>query len=605
MPSPDFSTLLTAFAAAFAASLLLTPIARRVALAVGAVAIPKHDRWNRRTIPLLGGAAVWTAVMAAAAFTGILGPQTMALAISGGFMAVVGIVDDFLHLKPSTKLTAQIASACFLVLVGVTVHWTPSPIANALITIAWMVGVTNAINLLDNMDGLCAGVVGIAAAGFALSGAAPLPSTAYSAAIAGACAAFLVYNFNPASIFMGDGGSLFLGSSLATLAVIGEQYGATGIGSSVAVPALLLLIPLFDTVFVTVSRKLSARAASRGGLDHTSHRLVAMGFSERTAVLLLYLLSAVGGALAVALRLARLPETPVVLGLLLLVVGLMGIHLARVKVYGNGEDFSLLRDQPYTPLLIEMTYKRRVFEVLLDLALVTFSYYTAYVIRFDTQFDEYYDLLVRSLPIVIAVQLVSFFVVGVYRPVWRYFSASDITTYLRGVLAGTVTSVLVLLYLYRFEGYSRGVFIIYAMMLGVLLVGSRASFRILADVASRHGVGDDGAIICGAGDRGALLVRELRNNPRYEFRPVCFVDDDPSKQGRRIMGVPVAGGIDDLDAAIRSYEPTVVIVSTDKLRRERLDEIRRVCARHETRLLHLDFQLREIDVHPPRAAASR
>jgi len=322
-------------------------------------------------------------------------------------------------------------------------------------------------------------------------------------------------------------------------------------------------------------------------------------------VLLLYQLSAVGGALAVALRLARLPETPVVLGLLLLVVGLMGIHLARVKVYGNGEDFSLLRDQPYTPLLIEMTYKRRVFEVLLDLALVTFSYYTAYVIRFDTQFDEYYDLLVRSLPIVIAVQLVSFFVVGVYRPVWRYFSASDITTYLRGVLAGTVTSVLVLLYLYRFEGYSRGVFIIYAMMLGVLLVGSRASFRILADVASRHGVGANGAIICGAGDRGALLVRELRNNPRYEFRAVCFVDDDPSKQGRRIMGVSVAGGIDDLDAAIRSYEASVVIVSTDQLRRERLDEIRRVCARHETRLLHLDFQLREIDVEPPRAAASR
>ena len=598
MESPatlNLSSLLIPFAVAFAACLVLTPLARRLALAVGAVAIPKHDRWNRRTIPLLGGAAVWLGVAAAAALTGLIERSTAALIVSGWSMALVGVVDDFVHLKPSTKLTAQIAAACVVIVLGAELRWSDSAVVNALLTIAWIVAVTNAVNLLDNMDGLCAGVVAIAAAGFALSGGAPAAALAYSSALAGACAAFLIYNFNPASIFLGDGGSLFLGCSLAVLATLAGRTGTAGIVSAVAIPALLLLIPLFDTVFVTLSRKLSARAASVGGRDHTSHRLVALGFSERNAVLLFYFFAAASTFVAIGLRFSRITETPLVLGLLLLALVMLGIQLARVKVYGGGEDLVLLRNRAYTPLLLDITYKRRVFEVLLDLVLVTFSYYAAYVIRFDRDFWDNYPLLVQSLPVIIGAQLVSFFVVGIYRPVWRYFSASDLATYVRGVFVGTVTSVLALVYLYRFYGYSRGIFIIYALMLTVLLIGSRASFRILADVASRHGIGDQRAVIYGAGDGGALVVRELRNNNRYGFLPVAFLDDAPAKLHRRVLGIPVAGGLDEADTVLRRYRPTVIIVSSAKIPTHHLARLERVSRAHGARLLQLEFRLRDVE----------
>lgn len=587
-------SLLPVFTASFLASLILTPLARIVALRLGAVAQPKHDRWHRGTIPVLGGAAVWASVVVATVFATAIGRDTLALVVCGWSMCAVGLVDDFLHLKPSTKLTAQIASACIAVLLGVTLNWFSSPLANAFLTIGWIVGVTNAINLLDNMDGLCAGVVTIAALSMVLSGPGGGPSVVHAVAIAGACAGFLVYNFNPASIFLGDSGSLFLGSSIAILAIMGTHGGPAGVVSALLVPALFLMIPIFDTLFVTISRKLSARSATVGGRDHTSHRLVAMGFSERHVVLMFYALAAVGGAIAVSLQYAQLTEAPLVLGVLLLGLLLLGLQLARVKVYG-GQDYTVLKDRAYTPLLVEITYKRRMFEVLLDLALVTFSYYAAYVIRFDREFDLYYPLLVRSLPIVIATQLVSFFIVGVYRPMWRYFSASDLATYVRGLLLGTVGSVLILLYLYRFEGYSRSVFIIYAMSLGVLMVGSRASFRILADVASRHSTSPDVAVIFGAGDGGALIVRELRNNNRYPFRAVAFVDDDPTKLNRRVLGVPIAGTLAELSAVLDRYRPGVLIISTDKVPAAKLAQLQAVCAARGVRALKMDFKLREID----------
>ena len=585
-----------AFLAAAAAALVLTPVARLVARRVGAVALPRADRWHRQTIALLGGVAVWLSVAAAMAWIGPGSSDLTALFASSTLMCVVGVVDDFLSLKPSTKFTAQIAAACLVIVLGRTLDISPSPIVNAIVTIGWFVWVTNAVNLLDNMDGVCAGVVCIAALAFAAAPATPVHMVAYAAAVAGACAAFLVYNFNPASIFLGDGGSLFLGASLAVLG-IGGRHASVGLSSALAVPALLLVIPLFDTAFVTVSRKLSSRPASLGGRDHTSHRLVALGFSERTAALVLYLLAAIGGAAGLIFQRAGIAEAPLLLGLLLIGLGLLGLHLSRVRVYGD-EDFALLKNRAYTPLLVEMTYKRRVFEVLLDFVLVTFSYYAAYVIRFDKDFPQYYALLARSLPIVIAVQLVSFFAVGVYRPVWRYFSASDLTTYVRGVGVGTVGSVLALLYLYRFDGYSRGVFIIYALMLGVLLVGSRASFRVLADIASRHSASESGAVVYGAGDAGALVVRELRNNPVHALRPLGFIDDNGTRLHRRILGVPVYGSSRDIDGILDKVRPNAVIVSSVKIEAAGIELVRAACAARGIRMLRLEFGFRELQPQP-------
>jgi UDP-GlcNAc:undecaprenyl-phosphate GlcNAc-1-phosphate transferase len=582
------------FGIAFVASIALTPLAGRLARRLGLVTKPRDDRWNPRSVPLLGGTGIWTATLIAVGVTGVWTPTIWWLMVSGTLLFAFGLVDDVKSLKPATKLTAQIAVACLIVASGWSLDWTNSATVNALLTILWFVGITNAFNLLDNMDGVCAGVALICAIAYGLGpGGARAELPAYAAALAGACAGFLVYNFQPASIFLGDSGSLFLGSAFAVLTIVGEPSARTGIVSTLVIPALVLLLPIYDTVFVTLTRKLSARSASVGGRDHTSHRLVALGFSERETALLLYALAAAGGAVAVMLRFAHL-EGIAVAGVLVVGVTLLAVFLSRISVY-DGQDFALLKDRRYTPLLFEVTYKRRVFEVLLDFALIAVAYYSAYVTRFDVDFAANYPLFVQSLPLVIGCHLISFFVVGVYRGVWRYVSVSDLTTYAKGIVLGGLTSVMAVVTIYRFNGYSRSVFIISALFLGVLMIGTRASFRALAELASRHGPLRRRAVVYGAGDRGALLVREVRNNRRYEYRICGFIDDDPAKQARRILGVPVLGTLERLQAAVAQKEVDVVIVSTAKIPAERLVILREWCYVGGVQLLILRFELERIE----------
>ena len=582
------------FGLALVISAALTPVARRVALRLGIVTKPREDRWNTRSVALLGGTGIWAATLATAAATGVSGPTIWWLVVSGTLLFLVGLVDDFKHLKPATKLTAQIGVACLIVAGGWTLDWTTSATVNSILTILWFVGISNAFNLLDNMDGVCAGVALIAAVAFALGPGGSTPELSiYAAALAGACAGFLLYNFQPASIFLGDSGSLFLGSAFAVLTIVGDPSARTGIVSALVMPALVLLLPIYDTLFVTLTRKLSARSASVGGRDHTSHRLVALGFSERETALLLYALAAAGGAAAVMLRFAHL-EGIAVAGVLIVGVTLLAVFLSSVSVY-DGQDFSLLKDRRYTPLLFEVTYKRRVFEVLLDLALIVVAYYSAYVTRFDVGFAANYPLFVQSLPLVIGCHLISFFIVGVYRGVWRYVSVSDVTTYAKGVVLGGLTTVMAVVTIYRFNGYSRSVFIINALFLGVLMIGTRASFRALAELASRHGPVRRRALVYGAGDRGALLVREVRNNRRYEYRVCGFIDDDPAKQSRRILGVPVVGTLERLQTAVAQKEVDIVIVSTKKIPADRLVVLREWCYVGGVQLLLLRFELEQVD----------
>jgi UDP-GlcNAc:undecaprenyl-phosphate GlcNAc-1-phosphate transferase len=597
----DLQSFFLAFAAAAAGVIVLTPFAKRLAFRVNAVSQPKADRWNDKPVPLLGGVALYGAAIGAGTLVHGLGGLVLPVVLAGSAMFALGLVDDLMPLKPSTKLTAQIAIACAVLTAGAVLDWTESAVVNALLTIVWVVGITNAFNLLDNMDGLCAGIAAIAGIAFASSIGFAEPSLVrYAGLLGGAGAAFLVFNFKPASIFMGDSGSLFIGSSFAVLAIVSEHNAQSGVLSSVAVPALLLLIPIFDTAFVTVSRKLSARSASTGGRDHTSHRLVALGFSESQAVLILYGLAAAAAATAVGLAHAHVLEARVALPLLVVGLVLLGVQLARVNVYGGGQDFSLLRNRTYTPLLVDVAYKRRLFEVILDLCLVCIAYYGSYIVRFDREFPLYYDLLVKSLPIVIACHLSSFFIVGVYRGLWRYVSAHDFIVYAKGVAMGSVASVLALVYLYRFEGYSRGVFIINAMALGLLVVGSRISFRLVADAADRRLKSRAPVIIYGAGDAGVVTVRELRNNPSYGYRPTGFVDDDPGKTRKRVLDVPVLGSGDDLADILAVWKPQALIISTSKLTAARLADVRRACEQAEVPILRLRFGLEPLrpDIGP-------
>src|SRR3954465_3624185 len=242
---------------ALAVSAALVPACRAVAIRKGFVAHPRQDRWHTRPVPLFGGVAIAVTVIALTLVAGDLNALALPL-IGGTLIFFVGVTDDVLSLKPTTKLIAEIALASMFVFFGERLHWTNVPAVDMLLTMVWLVGLTNAFNLLDNMDGLCAGTVIIAGAALlvGLVGRPDVvPETRYLAIVLGATSGFLLYNAYPASIFMGDGGSLFLGLTLAalTLTAGGPGYDRSRILSIVVAPVLVLLIPISDARLVRIS----------------------------------------------------------------------------------------------------------------------------------------------------------------------------------------------------------------------------------------------------------------------------------------------------------------------------------------------------------------
>lgn len=600
----------SAFLLALAASLAATPLVRLVALRRGFVARPTSDRWHRRPTALLGGIAVFAATVSAAARDGWPPAPFPAIGAGAVLVFLVGLAGDLLKLRPTTKLAWQIAAASLAVWGGASLGWTSSLTLDTLLTIFWFIGVTNAFNLVDNMDGACAGVGTIAAAAVAAIGLlAPGGSATgaiWAAALAGALAGFLVFNFHPARIFLGDSGSLFIGFLLAGL----TSAVATGATSSrlslVAAPVLVLAVPIFDTTLVTLARRLSGRRASVGGTDHTAHRLVRLGLSEVRAVMVLYLLTSLAGAAAVAL-LSRSPAWELLALVLVLTLGLLGLVLINVRVYG-GEDYSVVLGGPTRQQLASFLLRRHVFEVLLDFALIAAAYYLSYRLRFEAaRWPVFFPTFLQSLPIVIACHVLALLVAGAYGRIWRYFGLTDLVSLAKGVALGSASSILVLVYLYRFQNLSRGVLLINAVLLFTLLSLSRTVFRVLPGISGRDDASLRRAVGYGAGDAGEMLVRELENNRRYGYRLMAFVDDDVKKAGRRIRGVPVVGAGANLADVIGRYGAEAVIVSSDLIHPDRLAAAASTCRDAGVDLLHfrlkLEGPLTPPPVRPPASAA--
>ena len=321
---------------AFGLSLLFTPLVRGFARRVGMVAKPRADRWHQKPTALLGGVAFFAAALITGLVAGTITQQRAVLFLASGVLFVVGLLDDIFRIRPYQKLIGQIAGALLWIVLGGTFRWTPWWFADVAITLFWIVGITNAINLLDNMDGLSAGISSTAAIFLAIcfwqneNG----EWASLLAILAASLLGFLVYNHNPASIFMGDCGALFLGQFLAG-ASVANRVGAdaTSFFAVVAVPVLILFIPIFDTTLVTVLRIRAGRPISQGGRDHTSHRLVALGFSERRAVWRLYGLGGLAGSLALVAGAAPLAVSLPLTALFVIGMAGFAVRLARVKVY--------------------------------------------------------------------------------------------------------------------------------------------------------------------------------------------------------------------------------------------------------------------------------
>ncbi len=321
----------------FAASLLLalvgTPLVRAAALRLGAVDAPDHRRMHLAPTPLLGGVAIFGAAISGMALVKAFQGPALGGLLGASLILLVGLWDDLYRISPRNKLLGQIAAAAVLLPFGISIEITGLAWLDGAITVFWVVGICNAFNLLDNMDGLSAGVAAVAAFCFfvvAAQGEQFIVAGA-SLALCGACLGFLRYNFGraPARIFMGDTGSLLLGYLLAVLAVRLVYDSPRWI--TPLVPIAILGVPILDTTFVVICRLKEGRPISQGGKDHLSHRLVAaFGLPPRNAVAALWLAAATLGASAV-FQVTRHPLAGILAAGLLVAVGGVLLALSRKR----------------------------------------------------------------------------------------------------------------------------------------------------------------------------------------------------------------------------------------------------------------------------------
>jgi UDP-GlcNAc:undecaprenyl-phosphate/decaprenyl-phosphate GlcNAc-1-phosphate transferase len=570
------------FGIALLASVVATLLVRTLARRLGWVAKPRPDRWHRKPTALFGGVGIYGGFLVAYLISrpaNVQGQGILVACASGMFL--LGLVDDKVQLKPYAKLVGQIICATLLTVFGLRLHWLPNQVLDQGLTIFWLVGVTNALNLLDHIDGAAGGIAAIAGAFliYFCHSTGHVGGASMAAAFTGAMVGFLIFNFNPASIFMGDCGSLFVGFSLGGLALLHGEVGARkNIVAVLAIPVLLLLIPILDTTLVTISRRYHGRPVSQGGRDHSSHRLVAIGMSERRATLTLWAIAAVSGGLAV---LVGNVSTFIAVGL----IGVFGfgllfmmIFLGRVKVYEPIAEDANASGRALLPTLADFSYKLRIFETLNDAALIILCYYGAFILRFDGD-EAFFPRFIRSVPVVVVCQLAIFLGMGLYRGVWRYTGVDDLVKIVKTTVAAIATSTIAVLFVFGFEGFSRAVFVIDGVLLLLAVAGSRISFRIFRSWVARNRPkqGTKRVLIYGAGDGGELLLRELQSNTALGLTPVAFLDDDPQKAGRVIHGVPVLGTSEKVQQVLLSLKVQEIVLSTTKVDVERWELVARTC----------------------------
>ena len=572
MTAIDWKPALLAFGLSLLLALLLTPVARVVGRAVGWVSRPRPDRWNVQPVgkSLLGGAAMLTAFWVSLLVTAhaLPGWGWKILFAGGAAFAIIGFIDDRLEFRPSTKIFYQVLAALVPVMLGLRIAGL-SPVLTQVLAIAWIVCVVNAVNLLDNMDGLAAGVTGIAAVFLAYHGYlnGQLPTLLAGACLAGACFGFLRYNFPPSTVYMGDAGSHFLGYTLAVLCLLSVNMTGRTVTATLLVPVLVLLVPIFDTALVAVTRFASGRSVTAGATDHSSHRLISLGLSERHTAIVTYALALVGGGLSIMAPRASLSFVAVVVLLVAIALYYFGTFLSKAPV--ELKEPARIEDARRNRIAIFdafVPFKWGILDVVADLAVVIVSYIAAYLLRYEGLISDYNAfLLQRSLPILIACRLIAFRVFGLYRKVHGHFGIADVLDAGKAILASSSAFVVVLVVLYRFEDYSRAVMIMDAVITFGLIVVFRTSLDFFQELFTRSsGSHRRRTVIVGAGSVGGALVRVLRHDPEIPRHIVAFIDDDPGKVGRRLSGVPIHG-TSKLSALLRDEEVDEIVLTIKNL----------------------------------------
>jgi UDP-GlcNAc:undecaprenyl-phosphate GlcNAc-1-phosphate transferase len=571
-------------ALALVVSIFATPLVIKLANKKGWVVKPREDRWHARTTALMGGIAIFISYSLAVLLFEF-NAMSITLFCAAGLMFLTGLIDDFYDIKPILKLLAQIVCAFVLLYNGLyfgggVLGWAGIPL-----TFFWVIGITNAINLLDNMDGLAAGISTIIALICGVLGIlnGELVYAGMSFAMAGAIGGFLIYNFKPAKIFMGDSGSLFIGFSLSFLSIaVQKNAGSSSSILMFLVPISLMAIPIMDTTLVTIKRLIAGRRIDQGGRDHSSHRLVALGLTEKKAVLGLYLISAIWGLLCILMYNTTVNNLLLCLLLLSIFSVIFSFTLSKVQVYNESEEkltylrLKGLAQKNNITVRFFLMHKKLMIGIFTDILIIYSSFLIASNVM-NISIDGDYIILATF----ISLKILVFYVTNLYYRMWRYMEMIEIAGYFAFILLASLSLVAVLFLGNKLQHYSLYFFMVDFLITFTGVIFSRMIYRWLNELLSKSRNFEKKVIIYGAGDRGYLLMKELVQNHKHELKIVGWIDDDHTKHHMYLSGTKIFGGKEQLLKTCQRTKANIVMISTSGINEDEEKSLRKMLAENQ------------------------
>lgn len=515
----------------FLLSVVLTGITIGICRAKGWVFLPRADRWSTRAVAKCGGLAVIASFLLASIWLPHIAAIRSVLALTAA-MALLGFWDDVKPLKPTGKLVIQVMITAAAVFSGVVYPVGDHYWMSVAVSAFWIVGITNGFNLLDNMDGLSAGVAAIAVLNlYFLVHSSTLHATVLLS-FAGALLGFLVYNFHPAKIFMGDTGSLAIGFFVSCMAILETQH-ISQTASVLIAPVLLMFLPIFDTALVSVTRRLNGRAINAGARDHSSHRLVLLGLSERAAVTTLYALSAMGGV-AAYLCIVVWPKAGFGLILLFLIASMLfWLYLAQLQLPESWLSRTNVATLALPEVLVSLSLRALVMSF--DSVLFGVSLYLGFVLRFDhiiTSLSLFCS--VWALSILTKLPLLSLF--GAYRNAHSATTLKDLYPIAKSAVLSFLIMATVLEFFLRDAGVPRAVLATDVILTCCLLVIFRVANRFFSDLLPGR-TDRESCILVGNGS--AAFYQHLFNSElKKTLRAVVIASPATRLEGISVQQLP-------------------------------------------------------------------
>ncbi|TLY29677.1 MAG: hypothetical protein E6K56_07935 [Ignavibacteria bacterium] len=612
-------------------SLIATPLVIKLAGRVGAIDEPDERKIHTRPMPRLGGVGIYASLLPALVILYPINPflhsisrlqthQAILLIGSLMFMLAVGIWDDIRPIKAGRKFLAQALAATTVYVAGVHISSVTNILGSNLldlgildfpVTVLWIVGVTNAFNLIDGLDGLASGIAVIASITIcAISCLSQHYAIAMiSLALAGALIGFLKYNFNPARIFLGDSGSLFLGFSLALLSIQSSTKGSTAF--AILVPLLALGLPIMDTLLSMIRRMLKSLVPTGSGpagllarlhtivtpdKAHIHHRLIAKGLSQRTVVFVLYLVSCVFGGAAFALQVSN-SSTNAFIVAAISIASVVGVRRLQYR------EIAVLRNGLLLPIYDSSLMHRTLFHAFLDLCYILIAFSFSFLLTTPGEMFSGREFFL-SLAMVGFLQLSLFCAFGLYRETIRMFGLGDLLNILKTATAAVGITALFFMVTSR-SSAALGVtgLILDFYILASLVAGTRASFHVLRYISRREIEGGRRTLIYGAGTDGMLLLQKILNDPAPKLIPVGFLDDDAELEGKNVNGYPVFGGHWKLEGLLHKMKVDELLIADQDVKPEILRRLEEIARLNSIGIRRSEIRLENMKTHEERTKA--